>query len=196
MPLMCCVDAIPPSLVPYDRINREVDHDKWAHFCIHDARFMSLWRNPWNQLPRLQCFKGCIAPDFSMFWAYPRYMQLEAVCRSRAIGAWMQRNGCVGVPFLRWGLKNTYDFSFSAVEPEGTIAVGTIGCFGNRETRKVFEDGFGPMREIVRPKRVLVIGSDLSGVFDEARQDGIEIISYEGETARYYREKGVRNGIG
>lgn len=108
----------------------------------------------------------------------------------------MQRNGCVGVPFLRWGLKNTYDFSFSAVEPEGTIAVGTIGCFGNRETRKVFEDGFGPMREIVRPKRVLVIGSDRSGVFDEARQDGVEIISYEGETARYYREKGARNGIG
>lgn len=42
IPLMCRVNVRPPSLVAYDRINREKDCDKWVHFCIHDKRFMNL----------------------------------------------------------------------------------------------------------------------------------------------------------
>lgn len=132
IPLMCRVDANPPALVAYDRINREDNCDKWVHFCIHDQRFMGPRRNPWGNLTRLQRFAGAIAPDFSLFWNCPRYMQLEAVCRSRAVGAWLQRNACGGVPFMRWGLKETYSFAFSAVEPSGTVAVGTVGCFGTK----------------------------------------------------------------
>lgn len=195
VPFMCRVDACPPALVAYDRVNREEDHSKWVHFCLHDQRFMSLWRDPWKNLPRLQRFGGVIAPDFSVFWKYPRYIQFEAVCRSRAIGAWLQRNACGGVPFMRWGLKGTYGFCFDAVEPGGTVAVGTIGCFDTKEARKVFEDGFGPMCDAVKPNRILVIGSDKSAAIDEARQDGIEVVAYEGETARYYREKEARDGL-
>lgn len=192
---MCRVNVRPPSLVAYDRINREKDCDKWVHFCIHDKRFMNLWRNPWKNLSRLQRFGGVIAPDFSVLWRYPRYIQFEAVCRSRAMGAWLQRNACGGVPFLRWGLKDTYSFCFDAVEPGGTVAVGTIGCFGTKEGRRVFEDGFGPMLDAVKPTRILVIGSDKSCAIDEARQDGVDVVTYEGDTARYFREKGAHDGL-
>ena len=137
IPTILRTGSVPNQLIPFDKAVSSEDHDQWVHFFIHDYQFIRIWRNPWRYLPILAEYNGIISPDFSVFWNYPLYMQLESVCRSREIGAWLQRNGLEVIPCLRWGKPDTYEFAFDGVQPNGTVAVGTLGCVRDRDAQGV-----------------------------------------------------------
>ena len=186
LPAIFRTNARPDDLISFDKAITNHEYGQWVHFFIHDIQFQRIWRNPWRYLPILVRFKGVISPDFSIFWSYPRYKQLESVSHSREIGAWLQRNGVSVIPCVRWGKKNTFDFAFDGIEPGGTIAVGTVGVMREKEARKVFEEGFGPMLEAVTPKCIVVYGSRKSAVFADAEEHGIEIVQFDTNTAKAF----------
>lgn len=134
-------------------------------------------------------YQGVISPDFSVFWNYPLFIQFESVCRSRVIGSWLQQNGVPVIPCVRWGKKDTFGFAFEGIESGGTVAVGTAGCMREKEIRQVFEEGFPIMLERISPRRVVVYGSRRSPVFNEAEQVGIEIVSFDTNTASVFAKK-------
>ena len=195
IPTILRTGSVPNQLIPFDKAVSSEDHDQWVHFFIHDYQFIRIWRNPWRYLPILAEYNGIISPDFSVFWNYPLYMQLESVCRSREIGAWLQRNGLEVIPCLRWGKPDTYEFAFDGVQPNGTVAVGTLGCVRDRDARKVFEDGFRTMIEAVAPKTVIVYGSIELPAMDYARSAGVEIVGFEDATTCAHREKRCKHGV-
>ena len=90
---------------------------------------------------------------------------------------------------MRWGQKETYCFAFEGIEPGGTIAVGTAGAMREKDARKVFEDGFGPMLDAIAPRRIIVYGSRESPVFKEAESAGIEIVQFDTETAKAFMNR-------
>ncbi len=183
-------NACPKRLVAFDRAVTSKDVDGWAHFFIHDSKFARLYNDPWRYLPILARFDGVISPDCSVFWDYPLYRQMQSIGQSREMGAWLQRNGISVIPCVRWGKENTYGFAFDGIEPEGTIAVGTAGAMRETEPRMVFEAGFEPMLDALRPRRIIVYGSRKSPVFEEAEQRGIQVLAFETDTAGVFAEKG------
>lgn len=179
-------NANPKLLVPFDKAVSAKEKSGWVHFFLHDRQFVRILRNPWRYLPIIAQFDGAVSPDCSVFWRYPRYRQLQSIAQSREIGAWMQRNGVPVIPCVRWGEKNTYSFAFDGIEPGGTIAVGTAGAMREKETRKVFEDGFEPMLHAIAPKRIVVYGSRRSPVFEEAEQSGVKIVQFDTDTSKVF----------
>lgn len=102
------------------------------------------------------------------------------------VGAWLQRNGISVIPCVRWGKRETYNFAFDGIEPGGTIAVGTVGAMREKDARKVFEDGFRPMLNVIAPSRIIVYGSRNSPAFKEAEDLGVEIVQFDTETAKAF----------
>lgn len=189
IPTILRTDAHPKSLISFDKAVQAKQYNNWVHFFIHDQAFMRLWRNPWKYYSILADHQGVISPDFSIFWDYPLFIQFESVCRSRIIGSWLQQNGIPVIPCVRWGKKETFSFAFEGIESGGTVAVGTAGCMREKEIRQVFEEGFPAMLERINPRRVVVYGSRRSPVFSEAEQAGIEIVSFETNTASVFDKK-------
>lgn len=183
-------NAYPKNLISFDNAICNKNLTGWVHFFIHDSRFFRILNDPWRYFQFLSKFEGVISPDFSVFWEYPIYRQLQSIALSRELGAWMQRNGIPVIPCVRWGKENTYNFAFDGIEPGGTIAVGTVGAMREKQSRNVFENGFEPMLEALFPKRIIVYGSRRSSVFDNAEADGIEIIQFDSNTAKAFINKG------
>lgn len=176
-------NAKPERLIPFNKAISSRDKTGWVHFFTHDAQFVRLIRDPWRYPPILAEFDGVISPDCSVLWNHPRYRQFQSVCQNREIGSWLQRNGVPVIPCVRWGKEDSYEYAFEGIEPGGTVAVGTAGAMRESEVRAVFEAGFGPMIEVVKPSRIVVYGSRRSSVFDQAEQRGIEIVQFDTETA-------------
>lgn len=189
IPTIRRTSLVPNDLIPFDKAISSRQFNQWVHFYIHDYQFLRIWRNPWRYLPILLKFEGAISPDFSVMWDYPLYKQLEAVCHSRELGSWMQRNGIPVIPNVRWGKEATYGFAFDGIELGGTVAVGTVGCMRDKESREVFERGFGVMLERVVPSRIVVYGSCNSEVFQAAEHTGVEIVAFECVTTAAHRVK-------
>ena len=191
LPTMFRTETIPNRLVPFDKAATTADYDSWVHFFIHDCRFERVWRNPWRYLPILARFEGVIAPDFSVFWGLPLYIQIYSIGKSRQLGSWLQQNGISVIPCLRWGKEETYQYAFEGVQPGGTVAVGTAGCMREKTQRAVFEQGFQTMIESVRPKSVVVYGSTRSSVFADAEAKGVNVIAFRSDTSRAFEERGL-----
>lgn len=175
LPTILRSDASPDRLISFDKAIRSADVNQWVHFFIHDYQFTRIIRDPWRYLPILQRFEGTISPDFSIFWNYPLYLQLQSVARSREIGSWLQRNGVPVIPCVRWGKEETYEFAFDGIEPGGTVAVGTAGCMREKESRRVFEKGFPVMLARLRPERIIVYGSAKNPMFSSVEEKGVEV---------------------
>lgn len=186
LPLMLKINANPGGVVSFDKALSSVDYKQWVHFFIHDYQFVRIWHNPWRYLPILSRFEGVIAPDFSIFWDLPLFLQIESIGKSRLIGSWLQQNGLDVIPCIRWGKSETYPYAFGGIESGGTVAVGSVGCMANREAKKVFEDGFPVMLDTVKPKRVVVYGSVKSSVFSQANDGGVEVIPFSSSTSLHY----------
>lgn len=183
LPTILRSDASPDRLISFDKAIRSADVDQWVHFFIHDYQFTRIIRDPWRYLPILQRFEGVVSPDFSIFWNYPLYLQLQSVARSREIGSWLQRNGVPVIPCVRWGKEETYGFAFDGIEPGGTVAVGTAGCMREKESRRVFEEGFPVMFERLRPERIIVYGSAKDSVFSSVEEKGVEVKVFQTSTS-------------
>lgn len=187
-PVIERTDSVPNAVLPFDKAIAAKDHDQWVHFFIDDKAFMRLWRNPWRYLPILSRFRGCIAPDFSIIWRNPFFLQVESVGRSRMVGSWLQRAGVDIIPLVRWGLPETYRFAFDAVAPGGTVAVGTLGCTKNPTARKVFADGMPELLRRVEPKTIVVYGPLHEDMLTPALEAGVRIAHFESGTTVKKRE--------
>lgn len=189
LPLLKKCKAKPNRIISFTDSLKTSDFHQCVHFCEHDPRFFRIWRQPELWMPRLLKFDSMIGPDFSILWKFPLYKQIEAIAHGREIAACAQSWGQNVIPFLRWGLPQTYAFAFEGIEQGGTIAVGTLGCMRSNEEKRVFEAGFIPMLNAVKPSTVICIGSSNSKVFACAKSKGIEILQFDSKTALTFKKE-------
>ena len=175
IPLIFQTTSVPNKLLPFDKALRCHNKNQWVHFYINDSRFRRIMREPDRYLNVLSAYQGVISPDFSVRWNEPPYKQLQAVADGKAFGSWLQRNGVDVIPNVRWGKPDTYEFAFDGVESGGTIAVGTLGCLQDHETREVFGAGLIEMLKHIRPKTIVAYGGMDNGTARYIQQMGISI---------------------
>lgn len=179
-PLLKQAACKPRRAIPFDKASKSKgEHEQWVHFYIHDRNFECVWNNPTQYLDMLKRFEGVITPDFSLYREMPLAMQIWNTYRNRAMGYWMQSNGISIVPNVRWGDERTYHFAFEGLPIGGTLAISTNGCIQKKLERYYFKKGLAQMVKELSPKTIINYSYTPDDIFEEYRQQDIEIIGIE-----------------
>ena len=139
--------------------DREENKACGVHFFVDDWRFEGIYRQPEKTLSRYSQYAFLLTPDFSLYADMPLWKQIENVGKNRWVGAYWQNEGLLVVPTIAWSTARSFDFCFDAVEKHSTVAVGMIGCKGNKLG---FMRGYNEMLTRLEPENVIVFGTPFS----------------------------------
>lgn len=134
----------------------EVNKMCGVHFFVDDYRFNGIYNTPQKSLKRYSQYAFLLTPDFSLYSDMPLWRQLEGVAKNRWVGAYWQEQGLIVIPTISWGTSQSFEFCFNGVEKNATIAIGMIGCKGNRLG---FMHGYNEMMERLKPEKIIVFGT-------------------------------------
>lgn len=154
------------SLVAYSdtRFNDNEENTKrGVHFFIDDYRFMGIYDNPEKSLAKLSQYAFLLTPDYSTYADMNLWRQIESVAHSRWVGAYWQSKGLIVIPTISWSDARSYSFCFEGVEQNAIVAIGMIGCKGNRVA---FMRGYNAMLKKLSPKCIICFGKpfdDMAG---------------------------------
>ncbi len=183
-PVIKPTNCIPNRLIPFSKAISSKDFNQWVHFYEDDYLFEKLWSKPEKYLEILKKYKGVILPDFSLYRDMPLVMQLWNIYRSRAIGCWLQRNGVIVIPNIRYGDKRTYRICCDGISKCGVIAVGSHGTLKNKEDRRIFAEGLAVVVNRIQPKVIVVYGFVPDDIFGPYKEQGIEIVHFESDFSK------------
>ena len=199
-------EAIPKALISYDdakhihkkniKGNPDYHIDGYVHFYIDDQKFdgkrSGIWLYPNEALEIIHHFSGAISPDFSTNLDFPDPIKRYNTYRMRAFGLWLYSNGIPIINNVRWGTKETWNYTFDGIPYNNIVAIGTVASGINKTiNRPIFEEGLYKMVEILRPHTIIVYGSSNYSFFDKLRKDGITIVSFPSKTSLAFSS---RNG--
>lgn len=150
-------------------------YDKGIHFFIDDYQFSRLWSNPDSYIGLLGKFKCVCTPDFSTYTDFPKVMQIYNHYRKHWLGAYWQQNGITVIPTISWSDIASFEWCFDG-EPKGsTVAISSVGTQLNKESRKLFIDGYNEMLARLQPTLIYFYGN----VPDECRGNIIRLAAYQ-----------------
>ena len=62
------------------------------------------------------------------------------------------------IPTVSWSTDDSYDFCFRGIETGSTVAISTLGCLRNKDSRELFMEGYEEMRLQLKPEKILLYG--------------------------------------
>lgn len=139
-----------------------------VHFFVDDYRFNGIYDNPDRTFKKYSQYRFLLSPDFSTYTDMNLWRQLESVAKNRWVGAYWQSKGLTVIPTLSWGLAQSFEFCFDAVETNCIVAIGMIGC---KQTKLQFMRGYNVMLEKIQPSAIICFGTP----FDEMQGNIISI---------------------
>lgn len=154
------------------------------HFYLDDYQFTRVWNYPDVYLNLLARFDAVAAPDFSTYLDFPQAIRIYNVFRNRWLAAWWQQNGIRVVPNVEWGTKEDFGWILDGQPRKSDIIVSSVGCLGNRESRKLWVEGFEEVLKRLEPEKVFLYGR-----LPEEAEGGGRIIRIEPFTERFGRER-------
>jgi len=180
-------------LAPFEKRDREQPSEGTViHFFVADEKFRPLAFNPAPYIHRLSRFGAVATPDFSMYRDMPRHRRIASVWANRAVGSYFQSRGLEVIPTVRWSMESDYDFCFAGIPKGETVIVSNHGCWKSLDDKHHFIHGFEQMLSVLRPRRVILHGSQLSGSINRLRP-ACPIQFFEPEI-RMAKQGKVRNG--
>lgn len=192
MAVMRPEQEVPHGMISFSEAMRQRDHnyDQYVHFYENDDQIERFWNNPWNYLDRLGRFAGVVATDYSTSPGIPDAVRRYNVYRNQLTGAWLQSIGYHALCNVRCPAYG-YGYFLTGAPRESLIAVGEVGCVKNRFDRNRFEGGLIRAIDELRPTGIVVVGEDSYGVFDYARDCGVPLHFFPGETERFHEGGGA-----
>lgn len=185
------VDEIPHKLIPFSKALKSTEYDAWVHFYEDDYLFERAWNTPRRYLPILKRFEGIISPDFSLYRDMPLVMQLWNIYRSHALANWFQKNGIPVIANVRFGDDRTYSVCCTGTPKNTTIAIGSHGCIKLRQDRDYFIKGLEYVVRTLKPKTIIVYGAAPDSIFEQYRQDGIQVLQFDSDYMTSHRKEVV-----
>ena len=181
MPIVRKCNIVPERLLGFNYAKCEKeDTECGIHFFIDDYQFERIWHNPRQTIPRLARFKCVLTPDFSLYLDMPMAMKIWNTYRSRMIGQIMQQMGLNVIPTLSWAEEATYRFCFDGIEPEGVVAVSTVGIVRKKDAWDGWCAGMDAAMRRLRPSVVLCYGTPIDYDFGDI-------------PVRFYKQRTFRN---
>lgn len=164
-----------------------IPENKGVHFFIDDYQFVRLWNRPDVYLDLLGQFPCVCTPDFSTYLDFPKAMQIYNHYRKHWLGAYWQANGITVIPTISWSDKASFEWCFDGEPQDGTVAVSSVGTQMNKESRKLFLDGYNEMLARLQPKMIYFYGN----VPDACRGNIIRIPAFQEKFVNVARKESV-----
>lgn len=139
--------------------------NKGVHCFVDDNKIDDLFNRPQKYRKLLSSFSVLLSPDYSLYREMPEWIQIQAVGRSRWVGAhWQTAWGCQVIPTVSWAGPESFKFCFDGIEEGCWVAVSTVGNRKSPLDRKPFMHGFDAMIERIKPSGVLCYGKPFEGM--------------------------------
>ncbi|MBE6928091.1 MAG: DUF4417 domain-containing protein, partial [Ruminococcaceae bacterium] len=175
-------------LIGFDRAREDDDKncDRMVHFFLYDYKFERVWKDPEQDIKRLQNYRAVLSPDFSMYLEMNPTMQLYNTFRNRWCGAFWADQGLRVIPTVSWGAENTFDFCFLGIPKGSTVAVSTymVSEHDNRcDQKEFFLKGYREMLRRIEPERIICYNTP----FPEM-EGNIVYVDYELSSWKYQKD--------
>lgn len=181
-----------------DKAKRKVEPDytidAFIHFYIDDDQFdcktSGLWTKPEEFFKIASHFEGVIGPDFSIYADFPKPLRDFQIFGMRTFEFACSKRNIPVIFNARWGSPATRKITIDEFPENSMLTIGTVGSrLKYLENQYCFEAGFKRMLDTKAPHTLVVVGSANYPCFEEARSRGVRIIQYDGDTAKYYKQK-------
>lgn len=159
IPIIEKTDFKSHNFIPFNfAMTEKQKENKSVHFFIDDYQFERIWKNPDRYIPILKKFNQVMSPDFSTYTDYPKALQIYNHYRKHWLGAYMQMNGIDVIPTISWSDKDSFEWCFDGEPDNGTVAISSVGCMDNENSKKLFIDGYNEMIKRLKPKTIIFYG--------------------------------------
>ena len=161
------------------------------HTCTDDQNFdgprTGIWAKPEEFIEMARHFEGA-SVDLSLYADMPDPVMRGQVYRMRSLEYALASAGAGVVVNARWCGPETWSYTIDELPERSMLLVGTVGSgLKLLENRPVFEAGMRRILETKSPTGLIVIGSAASPVFDEAREQGVLVAQFDGETCAAFK---------
>lgn len=137
--------------------NNDIKHINYGvHFYKWDDKLECFYKNPYRYIEKLKQYKFIFTPDYSVYLLSNPNVQRYNIFRSRWVGNFFQRKGCIVYPGAGWGGKETFPWCFAGLPYNGTFSISTLGTF--TEHKKGFLDGFFELLKQKNPENIICYG--------------------------------------
>lgn len=150
------------QLVRFDFSRKIPEHErkgKGLHFFIDDYKFIQVWREPKKYIDFLKTFDFVIAPDFSVYIDFPFALQVLAHYRRQWLTAYWQNHGVNVIPDVSWSDERSFEYCFDGIPKNSIVAVSSAGMCGSNFNKKLLNDGWKKMMEVLEPSTIILYGN-------------------------------------
>lgn len=157
MPLIKATSYVPDALIGFNFAKTAKCKEAGIHFFIDDYQFERIWNAPERYIKLLKSFQCVLTPDFSLYADMPYPMQRWNIYRSRALGAYWQKEGLTVIPTLSWSDEISYEFCFEGIPKYSTVAISNVGA----TDEELFYQGLDEALKHLKPAHVITYGKPL-----------------------------------
>lgn len=133
--------------------------DNNLHCFVDDYQFARYWNQPNKYLPTIQKFRSICSPDFSTYTDMPMAMQIYNHYRKHWLAAYWQLHGITVYPTISWSTPESYEWCFDGEPVGGIVAVSSVGTQQQKESKRLFLQGYEEMMKRLSPKWVIFYGN-------------------------------------
>lgn len=135
-------------------------------------------------LELLSRFKCVCTPDFSTYTDFPKAIQIYNHYRKHWLGAYWQSNGIAVIPTISWGDNKSFEWCFDGEPVGGVVAVSSVGTQLNKDSRKLFLDGYNEMLVRLQPELIYFYGN----VPDECKGNIVRLTAFQEKFRKLYKK--------
>ena len=167
-------------------LSGKVSASEGVSFFLDDYQFERVWNKPEKYVEVLKKYKVVLSPDFSLFLDFPKSIQIFNHYRKHWVAKYWQDNGIKVIPTIAWSDEESFEWCFDGEPTNSIVAVSTLGCWSNAESKKAFMKGYEKMIEVLQPSKILIF---CHSPIKELENDNVLFIQYDYNIAGVTREK-------
>lgn len=147
------------EFIPFNYAKKEKNPgNKNIHCFTDDYQFNRIWNRPNDYISMALKFKGMLAPDFSTYNDMPVAMQIYNHYKKHWIAAYYQMHGVTIYPTISWSDKKSFEWCFDGEPINSVVSVSSVGTQKNKESKKLFLQGYEEMMIRLEPSLVIFYG--------------------------------------
>ncbi len=157
----------PIKLQAFNKAVTQKQYENTVHFYLNDKEFTRILTYPEKYLEILKKFKSVISPDFSQYIDMPSPMRFYHCFLNKAFAAYWSNNGIYVIPNVTWSTPDSYDYSFTGIEKNGTIAINCTGVKKSDYSKYLWLKGYNEAIRRLEPTHIIRYGEKMPEEYEE-----------------------------
>ena len=151
------------------------------NFCADDYIFERIWQTPRKYLDVLRRFAAVTMPDFSMYYDWPRALNVYNHWRNHTLARFWQDEGITVIPAPGFTTWDEFSWQFESFPKDSVVFLSSLGVTKDPACRKRFNDGYAHLMRKCMPKKVLLYGRDIREARYKTKYGDVILFPFEKE---------------